>query len=432
MQVFKFGGASVNSADAVRNVASIVKEYGVQPLVVVVSAMGKTTNALEKLVPGVSNEPAERQRVFDTLHDYHFDIIEGLFVPESDSPAHIGMAKAALRTVSEKVNTYFELLRMRIEAEPYHYAMEYDQIVSFGELISTTIISEYLNFKGLFNRWIDVREIIRTDATYREGHVDWNATMLNVRTKLLSDTNTTLFITQGFIAGTISHTTTTLGREGSDYSAAILSYCLDAEKMTIWKDVPGFLNADPKFFSDTVKIDQLPYNEAIELAYYGASVIHPKTVKPLQNKGIKLHIKSFVDPEKEGSVIGPYSTIVPQTPLYIFKNHQVLLSILPKDFSFIAEDNMQHIFAALASAGIRVNLMQNSALSFSVCIDDNPVLLSQVQDVLAPMFRLRYNKDLQLITIRYYTQEIIDRIVGNRTILLQQRSRTTTQLIVEA
>ena len=200
--------------------------------------------------------------------------------------------------------------------------------------------------------------------------------------------------------------------------------------MTIWKDVPGFLNADPKFFPNTVKIEQIPYNEAIELAYYGASVIHPKTVKPIQNKHISLHIKSFLQPDQEGSVIGPYRTIRPLTPLYIVKSHQVLLSVLPKDFSFIAEDNLQTIFAALAELNIRANLMQNSALSFSLCIDDNELLLNQLRERLAPQFRLRYNRNLQLITIRYYTQQIIDQMVAGRPILVQQRSRTTAQIVV--
>ena len=224
--------------------------------------------------------------------------------------------------------------------------------------------------------------------------------------------------------------TTTLGREGSDYSAAILAYCLNAESVTIWKDVPGFLNADPKFFHDTVKISQIPYNEAIELAYYGASVIHPKTVKPIQNKGIPLYIRSFITPEAEGSSIGDYRTLVPETPLYIFKNNQILLSILPRDYSFIAEDNLQVIFGILSKIGIRVNLMQNSALSFSICIDNNPQLVKPLIEELKSMFRVRYNEDLQLITIRYYTQEVIDSIVANRPILLEQRSRTTEQLIV--
>jgi len=429
MQVFKFGGASVNSADAVRNMASIVKEYGTTPMVVVVSAMGKTTNALEKLVPGATADPNERQRIFDEMQQYHCNIIDQLFVTEGDSSVARAISREAHRKTMEKVNLYFELLRMRMETSATNYNFDYDQTVSFGELISTTIISEYLNFIGIANRWMDVREIIRTDANYREGHVDWNATRLRISmNRQIFDTQIT--VTQGFIAGTANRTTTTLGREGSDYSAAILSHCLEAEHMTIWKDVPGFLNADPKYFKDTVKIDQLPYNEAIEQAYYGASVIHPKTVKPLQNRDIQLHIRSFIHPQEAGSIIGPFDTIKPLTPLYIVKHDQVLFSILPKDFSFIAEDNLQTIFAALAATGIRVNLMQNSALSFSLCVDNNPILLRQLQEILSPSFLIRYNEGLQLITIRYYTQEIIDRIVDGRPVLLQQRSRTTTQLVV--
>lgn len=414
MQVFKFGGASVNSAEAVKNMASIVRRYYGPKLVVVVSAMGKTTNKLEQLVPGVISSSDSRRQHLDELKDYHYTMVRALF---ADDPQN---------AIFSRLDELFLQLQHQTERRPSNYNFDYDQTVSFGEIISTTIISHYLNHIGLANEWLDIRALLRTDNHYREGQVVWGITETNMRHM----PDSPLVVTQGFIAGTSDGHTTTLGREGSDYSAAILSYCLNAESMTIWKDVPGFLNADPKFFANTVKIEQIPYNEAIELAYYGASVIHPKTVKPIQNKGIPLHIKSFLDPEKEGSAIGPFRTIKPRTPLYIFKNDQVLLSILPKDFSFIAEDNLQTIFAALAKTGIRVNLMQNSALSFSLCIDNNPILLKQLREELAHSFRLRYNEGLQLITIRYYTQEIIDSIVAGRPILLQQRSRTTTQLIV--
>lgn len=416
MKIFKFGGASVNSTAAVRNMAGIVKQHCGEPLVVVVSAMGKTTNRLEQLVPGV-RPAAEHPRLLEELQQYHLQIVRELF-PDAQHPVF-----AALETL-------FGQLEQQCAKEPSDYNFDYDQTVCFGELISTTIISHYLNSIGLTNRWVDIRRVIRTDSHYREGIVDFAATQENVRLQLAAS-DAQLIITQGFIAGTADGSTTTLGREGSDYSASILSYCLDAENMTIWKDVPGFLNADPKFFHDTVKIEQIPYNEAIELAYYGASVIHPKTVKPIQNKGIQLHIKSFVTPEAEGSVIGPFRTIRPLTPLYIFKNNQILLSVLPKDFSFIAEDNLQTIFAILAELNIKVNLMQNSALSFSICIDDNEMLLKQIQMRLSSQFRLRYNRGLQLITIRYYTQQIIDQIVNGRPVLLEQRSRTTAQIVVK-
>ena len=418
MKVFKFGGASVNSASAVRNMANIVHRHlGDSTLVVVVSAMGKTTNMLEQLVPGV-NPPAQHPALLKQVTDYHYTIIHDLF-PDTSHPVY------------NAVKNLFQHLAQQSALPPSDYNFDYSQTVCYGELISTTIISHYLNSIGLNNLWVDIRNVIRTDNQYREGIVDFAATKCNTQNLLPSINTLPLVITQGFIAGSADGHTSTLGREGSDYSASILSYCLGAESMTIWKDVPGFLNADPKYFPDTVKIEQIPYNEAIELAYYGASVIHPKTVKPIQNKNIQLHIKSFLDPDAPGSVIGPFSTIQPLTPLYIFKNNQTLLSILPKDFSFIAEDNLQTIFAVLAKLNIRVNLMQNTALSFSLCIDDNPVLLNQLRDNLQNQFRLRYNQGLQLITIRYYTQDIIDRIVGSRTILLQQRTRTTAQLIIQ-
>ena len=415
MKVFKFGGASVNSTAAVRNMAEIVGAYRDEPLVVVVSAMGKTTNMLEQLVPGV-RPIEEHPALLEQVRSYHLQIIQGLF-PNAD---HI---------VYKDFDRLFVQLQEQTAQAATNYNYDYDQTVCYGELISTTIISHYLRSTGLENKWVDIRQVVRTNSHYREGIVDFDAT--KEASKIFQATDCMMYVTQGFIAGTSDGHTTTLGREGSDYSAAILSYCLDAESMTIWKDVPGFLNADPKYFADTVKIEQIPYNEAIELAYYGASVIHPKTVKPIQNKNIHLHIKSFVTPDAEGSIIGPFDTIKPLTPLYIFKNNQTLLSVQPKDFSFIAEDNLQTIFAALAELNIRVNLMQNSALSFSLCIDDNEMLLEQLRQRLTPQFQLRYNRGLQLITIRYYTQQIIDTIVAGRPILLQQRSRTTTQLLVQ-
>lgn len=417
MKVFKFGGASVNSPEAVRNMADIVRSYSDDSLVVVVSAMGKTTNKLEQLVPGV-RPASEHQGLLQELYNYHIEIINQLF-PDAHQDIYTAF------------NSLFAKLKQQVAQSPTRYNFDYDQTVCFGELMSTMIISHYLKFIGLDNQWVDIRELIRTDNNYREGIVDFTATQRCLGQWWAEPRQTSLIVTQGFIAGNSDGHTTTLGREGSDYSASILSYCLDAESMTIWKDVPGFLNADPKYFSDTVKIEQIPYNEAIELAYYGASVIHPKTVKPIQNKNIQLHIKSFLTPDAPGSVIGPFETIQPLTPLYIIKNNQTLLSVLPKDFSFIAEDNLQTIFATLSQLNIRVNMMQNSALSFSLCIDDNEMLLSQLRQRLSPQFRLRYNLGLQLITIRYYTQDIIDRIVGNSTILLQQRSRNTTQLIIQ-
>ena len=419
MQVFKFGGASVNSIEAIKNMASIVTNHLDKPLVVVVSAMGKTTNLLEKVIPGVPPSDEERKNLLRQAQEYHLNIAKGLF-NDSDNPAF------------EKLQKLFTELDTITKTTPTDYNYDYDCTVSYGELISTTLISCYLNSIGINNIWIDIRNVIRTDKNYREGIVDFEKTR-ELAQKTIGKALATcpLVITQGFIAGTSEGTTTTLGREGSDYSASILSYCLDAESMTIWKDVPGFLNADPKYFPETIKINKIPYNEAIELAYYGASVIHPKTVKPIQNKNIQLNIKSFVDPSADGSIIGPFHGIEPLTPLYIFKNNQILISIQPKDFSFIAEENLQTIFAVLAKLNIRVNMMQNSALSFSLCLDYNEILLNKIRKQLEDSFRLRYNTGLQLITIRYYNQHIIDSIVNGRNILLQQRSRNTTQILVE-
>ncbi len=421
MQVFKFGGASVNSVEAIKNMAHIVADHLEEPLVVVVSAMGKTTNLLEKLIPGVPKSEEERKQLITQSKDYHLGIAQQL-LPYNDPTL-------------ERLHQLFDQLDKTSSQNPTTYNFDYDQTVSFGEIISTTLISGYLNSVGISNKWVDVRQIIRTDENYREGIVDFETTRLQAQDVINSKfkiQNSKLIITQGFIAGTAAGTTTTLGREGSDYSASILSYCLDANSMTIWKDVPGFLNADPKFFANTIKINKIPFNEAIELAYYGASVIHPKTVKPIQNKGIRLNIKSFIDPSAEGSVIGPFESIEPMTPLYIFKNNQLLISIQPKDFSFIAEDNLQTIFAVLAKLNVRVNMMQNSALSFSLCMDYNEILLNQIREKLESHFRLVYNTGLQLITIRYYNQMIIDEIVAGRNIILQQRSRTTTHLLVDS
>lgn len=423
MKVFKFGGASVNSADAVRNMAQIVKQHltAGEPLVVVVSAMGKTTNLLEKLVPGVTpKEDAARLR--QQLENYHREIAYALMPDNKDVQNDIST-----------ILVRFDATIKQLQKGKGEYNYSYDQTVSNGEVLSTTIIAHYLNGIGVKTMLADARQLIITDDHYREGHVDWEFTKGTCRLMMDAAKGYDVVLTQGFI-GSVKNSdkTTTLGREGSDYSAAIMAYCLDAESVTIWKDVPGFLNADPKYFDDTVKIGQIPYNEAIELAYYGASVIHPKTVKPIQNKGIPLYIRSFVTPESEGSAVGNYHAISPETPLYIVKNDQILLSILPRDYSFIAEDNLQVIFGILNELGIRVNLMQNSALSFSICIDNNPQRVGVLIERLKSMFRVRYNENLQLITIRYYTQEVIDSIVGGRPILLEQRSRSTEQIIVPA
>jgi len=418
MQVFKFGGASVKDAEGVKNVAEVLKQFPNQKIAVVVSAMGKTTNSLERLAKAFFYKTENADLILEEVKKYHLDICHHLFA-NSSHPIFI-----------ELENTFVELY-WAIEDEPTHsFDFEYDQIVSMGEIISTKIISAYLNDVGLQNKWVDARGLIQTDNSYREGKVDFELTEILIKRDLVSVFN--LFnsiVTQGFIGGTSENFTTTLGREGSDYTASILAYCLNADKVTIWKDVPGVLNADPKWFSHTKKIDQLSYHDAIELTYYGASVIHPKTIKPLQNKNIPLQVKSFLQPQEEGTIIKDGEKRL-NIPSYIFKINQVLISIQPKDFSFIAEDNLSDIFDLFSKHGVKINLMQLSAISFSVCCDHDIIKIEALVNDLQTQFKVLYNSGLELMTVRYYTQETIDTLTLNKVILLEQRSRFTVQMVM--
>ena len=424
LKVFKFGGASVKDADSVRNVSKIVENHAPEKLVVIVSAMGKTTNALEKVLHAWY-ENDERLSVYieDTI-SYHQEIVNTLF-PDKSHPAHF------------KINLLFGELEGHLFTPPsLNYDFDYDQVVSFGELISTTIISEFLESEGFSCQWFDVRDMIRTDSNWREGKVDWETSERLIREKAGAfleneGTKSKIVLTQGFLGSTPEGFTTTLGREGSDYSAAIFAYALDAEEMVIWKDVPGLLNADPKYFSVTEKLASISYREAIELSYYGATIIHPKTIKPLQNKDIPLRIKSFVHPEEEGSIIHQDTASDSLIPSFIFKVDQVLISIIPKDFSFIDELSLSEILAVFAGNSIHISLMQNSAISFSVCVDNNERKLSQLFDELGKNYKIRYNKGLELITIRHYDQATIDRVMEDgKSILLEMKSRLTAQFVV--
>lgn len=418
MQVFKFGGASVKDAEAVKNVAEILKKFATKETIVVVSAMGKTTNGLEELVKAFFNKTGEAEAVLQKTKDYHFNILNSLFPNKNHA-------------VYNEIENSFVELNWIIEDEVLpNYNQVYDQIVSMGEIISTKIISSYLIEKGIINKWLDARGVIQTDNTYREGKVNYELSEALVKSELMPLFNSTkIVVTQGFIGGTSENFTTTLGREGSDYTAALLAYFTNAENVTIWKDVPGVLNADPKWFKNTKKIDELTYHDAIEFTYYGATVIHPKTIKPLQNKNIPLFVKSFLKPEDVGTVIHNSDKRVP-IPSYIFKINQLLISIQPKDFSFIAEDNLSLIFDVFARHGSKIHLMQNSAISFSVCIDEEGAKTESLIQELQKEFKVLYNSGLELLTIRNYDQPTIDKLLENKTVLMEQRSRNTLQMVL--
>ena len=420
MRVFKFGGASVKDAEAIKNVATIVSLFSNEEVVVVVSAMGKMTNALEKVVDAYFNKKENIRDLINDVKKFHSDIIDNLgFINNHPLRAQVE-------------NSFVEIDWL-IEEEPSKgYAFAYDQIVSQGEIISTHIISTYLNENKISNEWLDARDIIQTDNTYREGKINWELTEKLVAMcipPLLKKNK--VVITQGFIGCTSENFTTTLGREGSDYTAAILSFCLNAKEMIVWKDVPGVLSADPKYATETFKLEQISYHDAIELTYYGATVIHPKTIKPLENKNIPLRVCSFKEPTERGTAIGNYTGTKPLVPCFIYKFEQILFSISSKDFSFIAEEGMSRIFSLFAEHRIKINLMQNSALSFSICVDNDPFKIPQLKEVLQKEFHILYNDHLKLVTIRHYFASTIDEVIKGKTILLEQRSRHTAQIVMK-
>ena len=421
MKVFKFGGASVKDAQAVRNVSHILSLYTQDKLIVVISAMGKTTNAMEAIVDALwKRDEKKYQELVEERYQFHLNIVGELF-PE----AHFA--------IYQELETVFDGLKNRY-TKPLsdNYNFEYDQIVSIGEVISTMIVEAFLKEEGHSTMWVDSRKYIRTNHTYREGEVDWGKTETIIKNQLLPEFKLKrIAVTQGFVGHTSEGFTTTLGREGSDFSAAIYAYCADAESVTIWKDVPGMLNADPKWFDNTVKLDKISFKEAIELAYYGATVIHPKTIKPLQNKGIELHVKSFIDPSAEGTTIQASGQFDHLVPSFIFKMDQVLMSFTPKDFSFIVEENLGDIFQSLAKQGVKINLMQNSALSFSIVFDRSKMDPMQLVEAFKGQYEVRYNEGLELVTIRHYDQATIDRVNVNKEILVEQRTRQTIRMVMK-
>lgn len=419
--VEKFGGASVNSAASIKNVIDILQIEEKQRIVVV-SAMGKTTNSLEKIIELWHLYTKFNQEEFAFIKQYHINITKELF--ENTSALDI-----ALSMVEE---IFSDLKQNLLSLNPKDYDFLYDSIVSYGEKISTAILSLYMTSLDINHRLIPAQEVIKTDNSYRGAQVDWKKTEKEVKEKLNNlFLETDLVLTQGFIGSTREGYTTTLGREGSDYSAAIFAYCFDAKSLTIWKDVEGLMSADPKRMPDAKKLEQVPYREAIELSYYGASVIHPKTIKPLENKAIPLYVKSFLNPEKEGTVITHAEEVKPLVPNYIFKDKQTLLSVSAKDFSFIVEENVANIFSELSSFGVKVNLIQNSALTFSVCFDQNDYVLPRLIEALQQDYNVKYNNDLQLITIRHYDQNAIENLNKKGRILIEQKNRVTLQCLIE-
>ena len=421
MKVFKFGGASVVDAHGVRNVVNIIKQNSQDSICIVVSAMGKTTNALEEIFKAYFYKTGEASKLLEALKQKHIQLVRELFPNEHN------------KVEDELEDIFAELYWAIEETQIKSYDYEYDQIVSQGEFISTRIVAAYLNASHIQTQWLDARDLIRTDNTYREGHVDWTFTQKSIDDligKKLNNQTPQFFLTQGFIGGTSENYTTTLGREGSDYTAAILAYCLNASNVTIWKDVPGVLNADPRDFPQAQLLSALSYYDAIELAYYGATVIHPKTIKPLQNKNIPLFVKSFVNPEAPGTCIKE-DELRQEIPTYIFKKQQILISVSPRDFSFILEENLRDLFELFSQNRAHVNLMQNSALSFSVCVTvDQTRLLSLIQE-LDKKYKVKYNEQCELITIRNYSDELANQLIGNRPVLLEQKSRHTLQVVLK-
>lgn len=416
MNVYKFGGASVKDAEGVKNLFKIINTQK-ENLIIVVSAMGKMTDALEVLCNAYFNRTGDMLQAFQRVKDFHQDIISDLFGTNSaDIDRLTGDLYAELQDI--------------LESEPsLSYDYEYDRIISFGELLSTTIIATYLEKQGRKAKFTDIRKCLITDQNYRNACVNLELSAQLCR-KVFTFQDTFMYITQGFIAGTTTSQTTTLGREGSDYTAALLANLLNAEEVTIWKDVPGIMNADPKLYENTEIISKLSYKEAIELSNCGAKVIHPKTIKPLQNKGIPLYVRSFLYPESHGSVIRDMDEKLKLPPIFIDKDNQLLLTLSPRDFSFIAEEKLSRIFATLAKYRLRLNLMQTSAITFSFCIDLNEAIFESFINELHDEYEVLYNKNVRLLTIRHYNEDVIGKLTADKKILVEQRSRLTARFVV--
>ncbi len=413
MKVFKFGGASVRNANAIRQVVNIIKGYQGENLLVVVSAMGKTTNAFERIADHI-HSGKDFARDLQAIRSYHEVVLQELFPPGHH--------------VWKKVANEFDSLPVKVKTA-MNYDTLYDQVVSIGEILSSIVVSEFLILSGLPVQWADARKYVATDSTYREGKVDWSSTEKNIgNLKPILDAK--IILTQGFIGYSPEGLTTTLGREGSDYSAAIFAACLGASSVTIWKDVPGVMNADPKRLAEAITFEELPYREAAEMTYYGASVIHPKTIKPLANKNIPLLVKSFDDPSLPGTIIHEIK-VEHLPPLIVFKDNQCLVSCRVTDYTFIHEQQLSFIFNALSELNIKINLMQNSAISFSFCIDFREDQVLKLIDLLARQFEVYYNTGLTLITVKNYDAQTFEAYRKKAGVILEQSSRSTLQVLLK-
>ncbi|OIQ23299.1 aspartate kinase [Lacinutrix sp. MedPE-SW] len=416
MRVFKFGGASVKDANGVKNVIQVLETLGHKNTLIVVSAMGKTTNALEVVIDKYLNNKDHFKSEIQLVKAYHEKIMGDLFENEQHK-------------VFTEVNELFkELLQFLNSNKSPNYNFIYDQVIGYGELVSSTIISNYLNKRHYNNTWLDVRQCIKTDDYYRNANVNWDLTQDIISKAVNADT---LYITQGFLGSDANNFTTTLGREGSDYTAAIFAYCLNAESVTVWKDVPGVLNGDPRHFKNTKLLNTISYTEAIELAFYGASVIHPKTLQPLQRKEIPLHVKSFLNPKNNGTTVNKSIGIEPQLPCFILKQNQVLLSLSTLDFSYIVEENISEIFNLLSQYKMKVGVIQNSAISFSVCIDNNYNNLEKLLLHLKAKFKVTCHENVSLYTIRHYDNASITSLEQGKTVLLKQLFQQTVQIVTQ-
>ncbi len=419
-QVFKFGGASIKDAPAIINVGEILKTYASETILIVISAIGKTTNALERLVDAHAKQDGTAIELWEAIKQDHYQILHDL-LKDQNHEAFVSL------------NDAFVEVEWILEEEPYeNYDYLYDQIIPIGELAASIIVAAYLNHIGLSTHWTDARDVILTDDIFREGWVQWE------ETKLRYDVNVApllaqggFVLTQGFIASTTENFSITLGREGSDYTAAIFSFCMDAERMTIWKDVPGVLTADPRVFNDVIKLDRLSYREAIEMTYYGSKVIHPKTIKPLQNKNIPLHVKSFLDPSGAGTIIST-EVIDNSPPIVALENEQALLQIATKDFSFVAEHHLSNLMQKIANLRLQVNLMQNTAISFNVCVNDTDNKVDRFVEDISNEFNVTMERNLELITIRHYNQATLDSLRGDKMVLVEERIKGTVQMVVKS